>query len=209
MPGAAPPGAAPSFIFLTKKMMDKRRAGGVWRAAVCPLCGWGSTWHGGRGSHRAPAAPFTGRARVPPPRSHGGTGVAWHSLRGWVGGQSHAGLRGSWPWCPCLRQEHFPSTPLPPWAQPLPPRSRPGTRGWWQSGVGWQALPSPASSPLRALFQPNALYEIVLLWEFNYRGVAQRVSPSAAHTASGATARAGVRLRQLGVPVTLGMCLWW
>lgn len=86
MPGAAPPGAAPSFIFLTKKK-DKRRAGGRWRcAAVCLLCGWGSAWHGGRGSYGAPAAPFRGRAHVLPPRSHRGIRVAWHSLKGWAEG---------------------------------------------------------------------------------------------------------------------------
>lgn len=147
MPGAAPPGAAPSFIFLTKKK-DKRRAGGRWRcAAVCLLCGWGSAWHGGRGSYGAPAAPFRGRAHVLPPRSHRGIRVAWHSLKGWAEGQSRAGLRGSWPWCLCLRQECSPRSPLPRWTQPPSPQP-----AWHPGAVACSAQPCqlPALSPFPA-----------------------------------------------------------
>lgn len=145
-PGAAPLGAAPSFIFLTKKK-DKRRAGGRWwHAAVCLLCSWGSAWHGRRGSHRAPAAPFGSRARVPPsplPQGH------------WGGLAQPEGLGGRAEPCRAVGQLALVSVPAAGALPQLRPAtlgtapaspSQPGTRGGWQSGTGWQALPSPACS---------------------------------------------------------------
>ena len=67
-------------------------------------------------------------------------GAAWHSQKGWVLGQSQAGLWGGWPRCPCLRQE-------PP-ALPTSLGMASASQGWWQRGAGRQALPSPASCPL-------------------------------------------------------------
>lgn len=69
---------------------------------------------------------------------------AWHSLKGWVGGQSHAGLQGSW--------QHSagaggPSVPHCHARHSLCFHSHPGIQGWWQSSVRHQALPSPASCP--------------------------------------------------------------
>lgn len=86
--------------------------------------------------------------------------------------------------------------------------TQPGICEWWQSSVGHQALPSLASCLLSALFQPSALYEIVLLWEINYRGMAQWASPSA-RAASEAAACMGMGLCHLGVPFAPGMYLWW
>ena len=115
-----------------------------WGAAVCLLCSWGSAWHGRKGSRRAPTAPFRGWACVPPPQSHGGTGVAWHSLKGGVGGQSRAGLSGSRPWYLCLQQE---CSALPWWAQPLLLQLpwHLGVVAEWHGVAGSGALPSPAS----------------------------------------------------------------
>lgn len=119
----------------------------------------------GGGLTQAPAVPFRGRARVPPPQSCRGTRVAWHSLKvGWESRDVQV-CRAPGPGvCACGRHV-LPA--LPCWVQPLPPQPAWHQR-WWQNGVEWQALPSPASCPLSALFQPNALYEIVILWEINH-----------------------------------------
>lgn len=87
----------------------------------------------------------------PPPRSHRGTGVAWHSPKGWVGGQSRAGLWGSWPWCPCPQQERSLSSALPRWAQLLPPQASLAPGGGGRAARGGRLCPAlPAPSPFPA-----------------------------------------------------------
>lgn len=145
----------------------------------------------GRSLTQATAAPFRGRAGVPPPQSFRGTRVAWHSLKGGWEGRAVQGCGAAGPGvCACGRSV-LPA--LPCWVQPLPLQPA-WHQPWWQSSVEQQALPSPASCPLSALLQPNALYEIVILGEINY---------------GGGTAQAGMGPCQLAVPATLGMYLSW
>lgn len=135
MPGAAPPGAAPAFIFLTKEKKDKSRAGGRWwHAAVPPLGSWGSARHSGKGSCRA---------RVSPPQPLRSTQVAWHCLKGRVGRAEPRRAAGR------LALVTAPATGVLPPASPA--SLAPGVVAE-RHGVGGPALPCqlPAPNPLPA-----------------------------------------------------------
>lgn len=210
MPGAAPLGAAPSFIFLTKKKKDKRRAGGRWwRAAVCLLWGWGSRGMA-RGGLQGSCSPFRKQGSCPPSPVP----------RGYQGGLAQPeGLGGRAEPCRAAGQLALVSVPVagvlpqlsppPRWAQPLPPQAGLAPRGGGRVARGGRLCPAMPAALSEPFSSQMLYYEIVLLWEVNYGGVAQWASPGAACAASGAAVRAGVGPRQPGVLATPGMYLWW
>lgn len=133
---SSPAGGCPLFYFLKPKQKEgsKKSGGRWWHAAVCLLC---VPWW--RGSHRAPAAPFSEQGSCTPSPVSWTPGTALRA--GWEG----RAMQGSW--------QHSAgagglSVPHCHARYSLCLHSQPGIQGWWQSSVVHQALPSPASCPL-------------------------------------------------------------
>lgn len=99
---------------------------------------------------------------TPTPVLHGHHG-GLAQPEGWVGGQSCAGLQSSWSWC--LWQGCSPHPAMLGTAPASPTSLASVMVAEWCDKL-CPALPAAHS----ALFQPNVLYEIVILLEINYRG---------------------------------------
>lgn len=162
MPGAAPRRGCPLFYFFNQKIGRIKEEQG---AAVFLLCGWGSMWHSGRGSHPGSFSLFQWQGSCTPSPVLQGHQDGLAQPEGWVEGQSCAGLQEQLVLVSLAGMFSLPCRAGYSPCLPSQPGISNGGRVVW-SGKLCPTLPAAHS----ALFQPNVLYEIVILLEINYGG---------------------------------------